>query len=282
MRDTSQALSIDLEAWYHAELVRRHVDRSRAHAQLVEATQPVLDLLAQMATRATFFVVGEVLELEPDLVRAIAGAGHEVACHGWSHRPLWALDATSFRNELGRYGEALAGLGLPPAVGYRAPTFSLGPRTAWALAELAAAGYRYDSSLFPRRMGLYGVAGAPLAPYRPALDDLCRHDPAGPLVEFPMAVWRGLGGTWPVAGGFYLRVLPFRLLRSLLRRVQAEGRPFVLYLHPWEAYPATPRVSGLNPWERWVTYTGAKSALPRLRALLEEFRFAPLREVLGV
>ena len=276
------ALSVDLEAWYHAELLRRRVDRARADSQLKAATEPVLELLARRGVRATFFVVGEVLEQEPELVRAIAAAGHEIACHGYTHRPLWDLDAATFREELAAHGRALARLGLPPAVGYRAPTFSLEPRTAWALPVLVAAGYRYDSSIFPRRMGLYGVPGAPLAPYRPAADGLCRHDPAGPLIEFPMAAWRGLGLTWPVAGGFYLRALPFSLLRGALRRVQAEGRPFVLYVHPWEACSATPRVAGLTPWEHWVTYVGAQTLLPRLGRLLAEFRFAPLREVLGV
>ena len=276
------ALSVDLEAWYHAELVRRRVDRTQADAQLVAATEPVLALLARSGVRATFFVVGEALERAPELVQAVAAAGHEIACHGWSHRPLWELDPHSLGDELARFARSLAALGLPPAVGYRAPTFSLDGRTAWALAVLAAAGYRYDSSLFPARVGPYGVAGAPLAPYRPALDDLRRHDASGPLVEFPLAVWRGLGLTLPVAGGFYLRALPFALVRAALRRLDAEGRPFVLYLHPWEGYAATPRVAGLAPWERWITYAGARSFLSRLRALLAEFRFAPLREVLSI
>ena len=276
------ALSIDLEAWYHAELLRRLVDPARADPQLAAATQPVLDLLARRRVRATFFVVGEVLEREPDLVRRIAGSGHEVGCHGWSHRPLWDLDPASFREELARFRAAMAQLGLPPAVGYRAPTFSLGPGTAWALGELAAAGYRYDTSLFPRRMGLYGVPGAPLQPYRPAGDGLCRHDPRGALIEFPLAAWRVFGVTVPVAGGFYLRALPFPFLRAGLRRIQAEGRPFVLYLHPWEGHPLTPRVKGLGLLERWVTYTGARNLLPRLEALTREFAFAPVREVLDV
>ena len=272
-------LSVDLEAWYHAELLRRHVDPARADPQLEAATAPILALLAARGVRATFFTVGEVLGRAGGLVRAIAAAGHEIACHGYSHRPLWQLDPESLAGELVAFRAALEGLGLGPALGYRAPTFSLSARTAWALGVLAQGGYRYDSSVFPVRAGLYGVPGAPLAPYRPALTDLCRHDPGGPLLELPLAAWRALGTNWPVAGGFYLRALPFSLLRGALRRIRSAGRPFVLYLHPWEAWPATPRVRGLRPWERWVTYVGSRAVLGRLRALLDEFQFAPLCEL---
>jgi peptidoglycan-N-acetylglucosamine deacetylase len=276
------ALSIDLESYLHAELLRRYVDRRTADPQLEAATQPMLALLAAAGVRATFFVVGEVLELAPELVQQIAAAGHEVACHSYSHRPLWELDRASFRAELSQHAALMARLGLPPAVGYRAPTFSLSQRTAWALEELAAAGFRYDSSVFPRNMGMYGVGGAPLAPYRPDVRDLRRADPRGPILEFPMAVWPFLGVRLPVAGGAYLRAWPFFILRAALRRIQAEGRPFVLYVHPWEGYPATPRVPGLSPLQAWGTYTGRRAVLPRLRALLAEFEFAPIREVLGV
>mgnify|MGYP000229958965 CR=1 FL=1 len=41
------------------------------------------------------------------------------------------------------------------------------------------------------------------------------------------------------------------------------------------------RVRGLKPWEHWVTYVGAGTLLPRLRVLLDEFAFAPLRQVLA-
>src|SRR5262249_36501341 len=140
----------------------------------------------------------------PDLVRAMAAGGHEIACHGMTHRPLWELDPAGLRDELRASRTVIADiLGHDPVVGYRAPTFSLVRRTAWALDVLREEGFRWDSSIFPMRVRLYGVAGAPAGIYRPSRADLARHDPDGDLIEFPVAV-DALGPLRvPVAGGFY-------------------------------------------------------------------------------
>jgi hypothetical protein len=97
-----------------------------------------------------------------------------------------------------------------------------------------------------------------------------------------MSAGRLLGLDIPVSGGFYLRAMPLWLLRFLLARLNARGKPFVVYLHPWETDSQTPRVGGLNLLERWITYYNASSALRKLEALLQTFHFAPLREVLGL
>ena len=91
------AFSVDLEEWYHAEVVRR-LGVARV-SQAEEATSPVLALLAEAGVFATFFVVGEVMEAHPGLVRRIRDAGHEVACHGVAHRPLWTMSEEELRRD---------------------------------------------------------------------------------------------------------------------------------------------------------------------------------------
>lgn len=281
------ALSIDLEDWFHAELVRPHAGDAPT-SRVVEATEPVLALLERYGVRATFFVVGEVLRAQPQLVRRIYEQGHEIGCHGWSHRPLWALDPAHFVQELEAFDCAAAKvLPVEEVIGFRAPTFSLDERTAWALEVLRGRGFRYDASLFPVRNRLYGVAHCPQRAYCPLPGDLFRgHELKGEdqrgLVEFPMAAVRLVGLQVPVSGGFYLRATPWPLLKALVNKVNAEGRPAMFYLHPWEADAGTPRVRGLAPWERFVTYYNGSSVLPKLEALLQSFALAPLREVLGL
>jgi polysaccharide deacetylase family protein (PEP-CTERM system associated) len=278
-------LSFDVEEIYHAELVRRL--SSAHHSSLVQAaTEPILSLLARRGLRATFFIVGEVMAQHPDLVRAIAAAGHEIGCHGMSHQPLWELTPDALRQELRQFTALLASI-LPEAArnvrlaGFRAPTFSLVQRTAWALTVLAEEGFAYDSSIFPVANPVYGVNGGPLTAYRPSPADVRRHDPAGAVVELPMSVWPVAGLRLPVAGGFYLRALPRPLLLHALRQVARE-RPIVLYLHPWEAYQQTPIMAGLSAVNRFITYYNRASVLPKLARILDEFSFGPLREVLGV
>ncbi len=273
------ALSIDLESYWHAELLRKRVDRQTADDRVLPATLPLLDLLAERGVRATFFVVGEVIEAHPVLVQRIVEDGHEIGCHTFTHRPLWELTATEFDEELSRFAQVVEQHlpGVKPR-GFRAPTFSLSPDTAWALGVLARRGYTYDSSVFPMRTPLYGVADAPPAPYRPA-PNLVDSDPAAPIVEWPMTAWRMGPLTIPVCGGFYLRVLPMPLIVHGLRQAQKQG-PVVIYLHPWELDPDTPRAS-LSRRDYFITYhnTGA-SMRRRLETLLDNFDFAPMQVVL--
>ena len=285
------ALSIDVEEWFHAELIRGALRDDRPQRRVAWATEPILNLLDRYDVRATFFVVGDVLRHEAALVRRIYDAGHEIACHGWSHRPLWGLDPERFAWELeefDRHAQEL--LPVEEIIGFRAPTFSLDERTAWALDLLAARGYRYDSSLFPMRTKLYGVPNGPRRPYRPRLSRTAGREERGSaegLIEFPMTVAKLWGFDIPVAGGVYMRMLPLAALTYLLGRVNDEGAPFVLYMHPWEADLGTPKVPGLPapyaaPLAHLGMYGNRGSTLVKLEALLSRFRFAPLREVLGL
>ena len=164
-----------------------------------------------------------------------------------------------------------------PIRGFRAPTFSLDHRTRWALPLLAEHGYDYDSSVFPMKSPLYGVPGAPLDLYTVDPDDPAREAPDAPLVEVPQAVCRLLGVRLPVGGGVYMRVLPFRLLTALLRRVNAR-RPFVIYLHPWETDAQGPRID-LPVVSRFFTYHGVDRTLGKLDRLLQLFSFTTVANV---
>jgi peptidoglycan-N-acetylglucosamine deacetylase len=273
------ALSFDIEDWFHPELLRGRVDLGRARSVVREGTDAILALLRRCGTPATFFVLGDVVRRHPDLLRAIAQDGHEIASHGMTHRPLWQLDRDAFRAELRGFRAAVKdAIGSDPAVGFRAPTFSLDHSTAWALKVLREEGFRWDSSVFPMRVRLYGVAGAPRGIYRPLGSNLARHDPKGALIEFPVAV-----GNWgpipvPVAGGFYLRALPLPVLFATLDRI-ARRRPFALYLHPWECVRDLPRVA-LPMADRFVTYCNLETVMPKLERLIERYSFATMSGIL--
>jgi len=291
------ALTIDLEDWYHPELVRHRLptsrrkdsetltDRKRGETsgewkpQIERCTLPLLDLLRERGIKATFFVVGEIAQHHPRLIAAIVAEGHELACHGMSHRPLWQMTPDELRSELQEFAVTMSTV--VPGVkvtGFRAPTFSLDNRTGWALGILSEFGYRYDSSVFPVRTPVYGITNCPLAPYRPSSEDVSTIDERGTLVEFPMSVWTLAGLRVPVCGGFYLRALPFRFVKFSLRQIN-QSRPFTIYVHPWETCPETPRLALPLP-SRFVTYYNIGTMMHRLVELLDAFSFAPMRTVL--
>jgi len=275
------ALSIDVEEWYHPELVRDRVPACDRCRQAPDATLPILDLLDRHGVQATFFIVGETAGECPDLIREIECRGHEIGCHTYSHRTLWDMTPASFAAELAQYQAMMQDILGDGAdiIGFRAPTFSLDARTNWAIDVLLEYNYRYDSSIFPFKSPLYGVAGAPDAPYRVSSVDVSRPESDGRLVEFPMTVCQWGPLRIPVSGGVYLRGLPMSLLNACLRRVERE-RSFVIYAHPWETHDQTP-VASLPALSRLATYYNVRGALGKLEKLLQTYRFAPLRTVLA-
>ena len=275
------ALAIDLEDWYHPELVRKRVSGD-PDGQIEEATQVILNLLALYQVVATFFVVGEVAEKFPGLIRKIFEGGHEIGSHGFSHRPLWEMDENHFREEMIRFHSVIQEvLGDVKIRGFRAPTFSLDNGTRWATKVLTELGYEYDASICPVKLNrLYGLRGAPTTPYRLSLRDLRREDPDSPLFEFPMSVLEWMGLRIPVGGGFYFRVIPLALLRLSLKKI-GQRNSFLLYFHPWEGYVGTPQLK-LPLADRFITYYGIGRALKKLEVFLKEFSFTRIDRLLGL
>jgi polysaccharide deacetylase family protein (PEP-CTERM system associated) len=273
------ALAIDTEEWFHSELLG---GERRPPFQAEEATRRVLDLLDRYRLKASFFVVGEVAERHPDLIRSIVEKGHEIGCHGFSHHPLWKLNRGLFREELEHFHSVMGGiLGNVKIKGFRAPCFSLDNRTAWALEILVDFGYQYDASIFPVKLNPhYGVSGAPLRPYRISLKDVKKEDPASPLMEFPTPPLVLGKLKIPIAGGFYLRMFPLSFLVWGLNRIN-RTHPFLLYFHPWEGHAATPRLK-LSFLNRFISYYGIGSALQKLEFLLGHFKFGRVDRVLGL
>ena len=189
------AFSFDIEDWFHSEFVPAAVRRESTESVVERGTARILDLLRTTRSRATFFLLGDVVREHPALLRRIAEEGHEIASHGLDHQPLWRLDAAGLARQLEEFRRLVERvLGRFPVIGYRAPSFSLDRSTAWALDVLRDQGYAYDSSIFPARVKLYGVPDAPVGIYRPART-ISRGTIRMALVEFPVAV--GTAGAAP-------------------------------------------------------------------------------------
>jgi hypothetical protein len=171
-------------------------------------------VLAFLGARGTFFVVGELAAKHPELMAAIARAGHEVGLHGWRHVPLDKLAPAQLAEDLRRGRAAIEDATGAPARGFRAPIFSLCRRTLWAVDALVEAGFAYSSSVLPAANPLYGYPEGPARPFRWETG----------LVELPCAVAGRGPAAIPFLGGVYLRYLPMRLVLALARRIAAGPR----------------------------------------------------------
>lgn len=226
-------------------------------------------LLDQLATagdvKATFYIVGQIGETRPRLVRAIADAGHEIGSHSYDHVRIHRHTPKSFAEDLRRSVGALEQAAGVPVVGFRAPTFSLTRQTAWAADVLLASGLRYDSSLFPVRHDRYGVPDAPRVPFWLTAA-------GGRILELPPLSYRLLGLNLPVAGGGYFRLFPPKVMAAGIRQMDGDPAALaMLYFHPWEFDPDQPKLP-LGPLSRWRTYVGIGNSVARLGALLDRYR----------
>ena len=277
------AFSIDLECWYNPELVKdyyhlHHSENGVNQDQIVEAVTPLLNLLNKYDTKATFFVLGVVAKEHPELIEMIYEKGHEIGSHAYSHKTLYELGKESFEDEIKLSVELLKGITNEKPIGFRAPSFSIDNSTKWAFEILEKYGFKYDSSVFPIKTKLYGVYNAPLHVYKPSMKDITKEDDDGGIIEFPLTVVKLAGRNIPISGGFYLRAIPFKVLKVAIKKVN-KTRPAVIYIHPWEMYTKTPRLN-LPMRSRLITYYGIGSAMKKLEGLLRCFKFAPIKEVL--
>jgi polysaccharide deacetylase family protein (PEP-CTERM system associated) len=268
-------LSVDVEDWFHVENLRAAVPRETWGSLQLRVERNVdrmLELMHEAGdARATFFVLGWVAERCPGIVRRIAGAGHEVASHGYGHELLPALSPAALREDVERSKALLEELASAPVRGYRAPSFSI---TDWALPVLQEAGFLYDSSVFATvAHGRYGrVSG------------VGAHDPVVELSTgfFEVGISCVTVGrlALPWGGGGYFRLLPYPVFRQGVAHIRRRRRPYVFYIHPWEIDPGQPHVNGIPLSYRFRHYVGLARCESRLKALLAEFRWSTASELI--
>ncbi len=261
--------TVDVEEYFHAAALEPVVDRdswTTRERRAERAVTTLLDLLARAGARGTFFVLGWVATHEPEMVRAIAAAGHEIASHGWDHQRVTRQTPPQFRASVRRTKRVLEDLTGSAVLGFRAPSYSIVPGREWALDVLVEEGYTYDSSLFPVwRPDEYGYPRANPDPH-------WMDRPAGRLAEIPPTTLRRFGVRLPAAGGAYFRVLPYGLVRTALSECERREIPGTFYIHPWELDPEQPRL--VRAWAtRFRHYGGLRRTRPRLERLLRDFRF---------
>jgi len=273
--NVSNALTVDVEDYFHVAALAPCISRdswTSRESRVVGNTRNLLAIFEQFGVRGTFFVLGWVAEQYPQLIREIAARGHEIGCHGFSHRLVYEQSPEEFYEETRHAKNLLEDITGSAVLGYRAASYSIVRESLWALDILVELGFVYDSSIFPVHHDRYGIPDAERIPHRLSTPN------KKIIVEWPLSTAKVFGFSLPVSGGGYFRLFPYWLtswgLASINRR---EQRPFIFYLHPWEIDPAQPRVAA--SWlSRFRHYTNLGKCEERLRRLLGEFQFGTTRD----
>ncbi|MDQ4148237.1 MAG: polysaccharide deacetylase family protein [Pseudomonadota bacterium] len=282
---TVHALTIDLEDWHQLFHRRLTGEVIRPTPAVVGATHRLLDMLDEAGVRATFFVLGNVADAYPELVREVVRRGHEIGSHTYSHELIFSMEPAAFKADVKRSLAQLQDLAGQPVLGFRAPEFSVCHLRHWCFEILAELGFRYDSSVFPLPHVRYGIPQASRHPFAIAT-------PSGTIYEYPLATWDVGRFRLPVAGGSYFRLLPSRLLRRALNDIDVDKRTAVFYFHPYEFHPGWLYPSW-RAWRRSLQANNLKFTLSRillhnfrtnligqrLKPLLARFKFMPLGDI---
>ncbi len=268
-------MSVDVEDYFQVSAFEHQVTRdqwSSLPSRLKRNVDRILELFDEADVKATFFVLGWVGQYHPDVVRAIADNGHEVASHGFGHHRVWTQTRKQYFHDVSSSRRRLEDIAGIEVIGYRAPSFSIDAKSLWAYDALQEAGYKYSSSIYPIRHDHYGVPNAPRFPFRHAENG---------ILEVPLSTIPFAGRNWPCAGGGYFRLLPLKYSRWAIRRINdVEKKPANFYFHPWELDPSQPRVSGISLKARFRHYVNLNRFERRLTRILEEYRWGRMDQAL--
>lgn len=271
------ALSVDVEDWFHVGAFERTIERANWDAltpRVERNTDAVLALFAEAGVSATFFTLGWVAERYPALIRRIADAGHEVASHGYDHARVFSMTPEVFRADLRRSRALLEDASGQRVAGYRAPSFSIDQRTPWAHSILAEEDYLYSSSVAPIRHDHYGWPESPRFAWKPVS--------GASLLEMPVTTAKFGGRRLAAGGGGFFRLLPYGFSRWAIRQVNSrERRPAIIYFHPWEIDPGQPRVPGAPLRSRLRHYTNLSVMAQKLRMLMRDFSWSRMDAVVA-
>ncbi|HMK59991.1 MAG TPA: polysaccharide deacetylase family protein [Dissulfurispiraceae bacterium] len=269
------ALSVDLEDWYHICGVEGYADPAKWNeyeSRITKNADKILTLLDRYDTKATFFVLGYIAAREPNLIRAIRDKGHEIATHGFCHRRIFEMTKDEFEGDVKESVDIISAVTKEKVLGFRAPEWSMRKETDWALEVLSKLGLLYDSSMVPlTRMG------SPEFPLYP----VSFKTGSGTIWEFPLSTIRLFHEHIPFSGGLPLRLVPYFYIVSAIHALNRKGVPALVYIHPWEFDNDQPWIE-LPLSRRFMHYFNIHATPGKIEGLLRHFRFAPVREVLGL
>ena len=263
-------LGIDFEDWFHPELIQKAEFKVKKEPKIIEGIHKILELLRKKETKATFFVVGELLEYKPELLDLILENDHEIGFHTMKHD---RIDSSISKEEFDEEVKKFAKLTNGKSKGFRAPSFSLNTNSSWVIDVLKENEYIYDSSVVPAKTSLYGIPDAETKPYKITSQNLKNNSDNGKILEFPLLVTRFLGKKIPAAGGFYLRTLPTRVIENAIKSYERNQIPGVFYIHSWELTPEFMPKIKLPKKDHFITFHNINKAYPRMEKLLDKFKF---------
>ena len=203
-------LTFDIEEWYlEKAYFGNHQEK---YTEFDKFLDQILDILDWRGFKGTFFCVGGMATEFPEVVKRIAGRGHEIGCHSFQHVWLNKMSCEELMEDTHRAVDALEQCIGKKVKSYRAPAFSIGESNKWAFEVLADCGIERDSSVFPavRDFGgfvQFGYKTTTMVKYG-----------AVQMKEFPICTTKIMGKEIAYSGGGYFRFFPLGFVKKEMER----------------------------------------------------------------
>jgi polysaccharide deacetylase family protein (PEP-CTERM system associated) len=269
-------MGIDLEDYYHVsafENILSNTQKQNLPSLVVDSTHILLDILEKYHIQATFFCLGSVAKMHPDLIKKISASGHEIAAHSMHHKRVRDMNAHDFLSDCRQIKNLLSDLTGQNITGYRAPSFSIGADTPFFYDALIETGYEYSSSLNPIKHDHYGDDTAPQYAFHPVENHL--------FMEIPVTTTTISNRRFALGGGGWFRLMPYFIFKYFAKRINQDGHHLIFYTHPWEFYPEQPTIDGLDFKTKFRHYVNLKKMPAKFDRLCGDFswgRMDALRE----
>lgn len=244
--------------------------------RVVKNTSILLELFKKYHVNATFFTVGRIAEIHPELIEDIVSQGHEIASHSYAHIDLRKHNIDEFEGDLVKSIKILEKISGEKVNGFRAPFFSINKKNLQVF-KILRKYLKYDSSIFPVKTPLYGIPDAQRKCYQVSEENPLEEETNGKFFELPMSTLRlPIIGNIPIAGGFHLRFLPLSLIKYGIKKTNTGRDSAMCYIHPKDIDPQMPKIDKYG----WHYYWNLKNGLKKFESLLKNFHFGSVREVI--
>lgn len=269
-------LTFDIEEWF------AYLGQGR-EAEFDRYLDTILNKLDDRELRGTFFCVGEMGRLFPDVIRKIQARGHEIGCHSNIHTWLNKMTVEECREDTHRAVDSLEQCIGEKVVSYRAPAFSIGENNKWAFEILVENGIERDASVFPAARDFGGFPNF-------GRKEPCLIEYNGIRIkEFPICTARLMGKDVAYSGGGFFRFFPL----SYVKREMSKAPYSMCYFHIGDLLPETSGVLSRKEYEdyfkepgtikaRYLRYFktnfGKKNALDKLMKLVSDIDFVNLAQ----
>lgn len=273
-------LTFDIEEWY-VESCRQN--RTEKYVEFDHYLDDILAKLNERNTKATFFCIGEMGRLFPEVIRKIQTRGHEIGCHSNIHTWLNKMSEAECREDTHRAVDSLEQCIGRKVKSYRAPAFSIGESNKWAFEILAENGIERDASVFPaaRDFGGFPHFGQKM----PCLVEYNGFR----IKEFPICTTIVLGKEMAYSGGGYFRFFPLGFVEKRMKNSQYA----MCYFHIGDLLPEVGGVLSKSAYEayfkepctfknRYVRYLktnlGKKNAFEKMMKLIDVMDYVGLQQ----